>query len=65
MKFIDIIRNVFPREPYAPVEEAIPECPRCYQILETPEELDLNRNPASLCVDCIAHQEAQYNFEVA
>ena len=65
MKFVDIIRNAFPRGPHAPAEESIPECPRCYQPLEAPEELDLNRNPSSLCVDCMALEESLYNFEVA
>ena len=61
-KFIDIIRNVFPREPYAQMEQPIPECPRCYQILEDRAELDLNRNPRQLCIDCMASEESLYNF---
>ena len=65
MKFIDIIRNVFPREPYAQMEQAIPECRRCYQPLESKEELDLNTNPQELCCDCMSYQKALYNFEVA
>jgi len=47
------------------LEEAIPECPCCYQRLETQEELDINRNPRQLCLDCLAAEEALYNWETA
>jgi hypothetical protein len=46
-------------------DDIAPECPRCYQRLESKKELDLNLNPRSLCVDCLAYEESLYNFEVA
>ncbi len=47
------------------IEEAIPECPCCYQRLETQQELDINRNPRELCCDCLAAEEALFNWETA
>jgi hypothetical protein len=49
----------------ASIEEAIPECRCCYQRLESKEELDINRNPRELCLDCLAAEEAIFNLETA
>jgi hypothetical protein len=57
------LSRLYPR--VFPLEEAIPECPRCYQRLESKEELDINRNPRQLCLDCLAAEEALFNWETA
>ncbi|MDR2561746.1 MAG: hypothetical protein LBC63_08255 [Holophagales bacterium] len=63
---LDIIKNItrlYPR--VFSMEEAIPECPCCYQRLESREELDINLNPRELCCDCLAAEEALFNWETA
>jgi len=57
------ITRLLPRA--VPIEEAIPMCRRCYQLLETREELDINHNPRELCCDCLAAEEALYDWEIA
>jgi hypothetical protein len=49
----------------APPEDTTPTCRRCYQPLDTQRELDLNRNPRELCVDCLNAEEAIYDWETA
>jgi len=63
---LETIRNITRLLPKgASTEEAIPMCRRCYQLLETREELDINRNPRELCCDCLAAEEALFNWEAA
>jgi hypothetical protein len=62
----EIINNISRLMPKTiSLDEIVPTCRRCYQPLESKEELDLNRNPEELCCDCMAQREALYNWEIA